>query len=66
MHFLASTIGLGLVTVYGMNPQVGQSLGGLSSDAVEDVEKEEHSSIAGGNASWYNHSGHQFGGSSEN
>ena len=31
----------------------------------EDVEKEEHSSIAGGIASWYNHYGNQFGGSSE-
>jgi hypothetical protein len=26
--------------------------------------KEEHSSIVGGIASWYNHSGNQFGGSS--
>jgi hypothetical protein len=34
-------------------------------DAGEDVEKEEHFSIAGGNASWYNHSGNQFDGSSE-
>jgi hypothetical protein len=32
----------------------------------EDVEKEEHSSIAGGIANWYNHSGNQPGGSSEN
>jgi hypothetical protein len=32
----------------------------------KDVKKEEHSSIAGGIASWYNHSGNQFGGSSEN
>ena len=31
-----------------------------------DVEKEEHSSIFVGIASWYNHSGNQFGGSSEN
>jgi hypothetical protein len=30
--------------------------------AAKDVEKEEHSSIAGGIANWYNHSG----GSSEN
>jgi hypothetical protein len=29
-------------------------------------EKEKNSSIAGGIASWYNHSGNQFGGSSEN
>jgi hypothetical protein len=35
-------------------------------DAGEDVEKEEHCSIAGGIASWYNHSGNQCGGSSEN
>jgi hypothetical protein len=34
--------------------------------AGEDVEKEEHSSIAGGIASLYNHSGNQSGGSSEN
>jgi hypothetical protein len=32
----------------------------------EDVEKEEHSSIAGGTANWYNHSGNQSRGSSEN
>jgi hypothetical protein len=30
-------------------------------DAGEDAEKEEHSSTAGGIASWYNHSGIQFG-----
>ena len=34
----------------------------VTADAGEDVEKEEHSSIAGGTASWYNHSGNQFGG----
>jgi hypothetical protein len=28
----------------------------VTADAGEDVEKEEHSSIAGANASWYNHS----------
>ena len=38
----------------------------VTADASEDVEKEEHSSIAGGNASWYHHSGNQFGSSSEN
>jgi hypothetical protein len=32
----------------------------------EDVEKEEHSSITGGIASWYNHSGNQFGSYSKN
>jgi hypothetical protein len=31
-------------------------------DAGENVVKEDHSSIAGGIASWYNHSGHQIGG----
>jgi hypothetical protein len=35
-------------------------------DAGEDVVKEEHSSIAGGIMSWYNHSGNQSGVSSEN
>jgi hypothetical protein len=32
----------------------------------EDMEKEEHCSISGEIASWYNHSGNQSGGSSEN
>jgi hypothetical protein len=32
----------------------------------QDVEKEEHSSIVGGIAGLYNHSGNQSGGSSEN
>jgi hypothetical protein len=38
----------------------------VTADAGEDVEKEEHSSIDGGIASLYNHSGNQSGGSSEN
>jgi hypothetical protein len=38
----------------------------VTADAVEDVEKEEHSSIVGGIASLYNHYGNQSGGSSEN
>jgi hypothetical protein len=38
----------------------------MRADAGEDVQKEEHSPIAVGIASWYNHSGNQFGGSSEN
>jgi hypothetical protein len=38
----------------------------VTAGAAEDVEKEEHSSIDGGIASWYNHSGNQFDGSSEN
>ena len=38
----------------------------VTADAGKDVEKEEHSSVAGGTASWYNHSGNQSGGSSEN
>jgi hypothetical protein len=37
-----------------------------TADAGEDVEKEEHSSIAGGIASLYNYSGSQSGSSSEN
>jgi hypothetical protein len=37
----------------------------VTADAVEDVEKEEHSSIVGGIASLYNHSGNQSGGSSK-
>jgi hypothetical protein len=38
----------------------------VTADAGEHVVKEEHSSIPGGIASWYNHSCKQFGGSSEN
>jgi hypothetical protein len=38
----------------------------VTADVGEDVEKEEHSSIVGGIASLYNHSGNQSGGSSEN
>ena len=34
--------------------------------AVEDVQKEEHSSTAGGITNWYNHSRNQSGDSSEN
>jgi len=36
----------------------------VTADADHDVEKEEHSSIAGGIASLYNHSGNQSGVSS--
>ena len=51
--------------------KVGKSLkdmgtGQVTVDAGEDVEKEKHSSIAGGIESWYNHSGYHFGSSSEN
>jgi hypothetical protein len=38
----------------------------VTADGGKDVEKEEHSSIADGIESWYNHSGNQFGISSEN
>jgi hypothetical protein len=38
----------------------------VTADASKDVEKEEHSSIAGGIESWYNHCGNESGGSSEN
>jgi hypothetical protein len=38
----------------------------VTADVGEDMKKEKHSSIVGGIASWHNHSGNQFGGSSEN
>jgi hypothetical protein len=38
----------------------------VATDVVEAVEKNEHSSIVVGIARWYNHSGNQSGGSSEN
>jgi hypothetical protein len=38
----------------------------VTADAVESVEKEEHSFSAGGIASWYNHFGNQSGGSLKN
>jgi hypothetical protein len=37
----------------------------MTADAGKDVDKEEHSSIAGGIASWYNHSGNMSGGYSK-
>jgi len=38
----------------------------VTTDAGECVEKEEYLCIVGGIARWYNHSGNQSGGSSEN
>jgi hypothetical protein len=38
----------------------------VTEDAGEDVEKEEHSFFVGGIESWYNYSGNQSVGSSEN
>jgi hypothetical protein len=38
----------------------------MTADAGGDVKKEKHYSIAGGIESWYNLSGNQSGGSSEN
>jgi hypothetical protein len=38
----------------------------VTADAGEVGDKEEHSSIAGGIASWHIHSGNQFGSSLEN
>jgi hypothetical protein len=38
----------------------------VTADADKDMKKQEHSSIAGENGSWYNPSGNQFGNSSEN
>jgi hypothetical protein len=38
----------------------------MTADASQDVEKEEHSFVAGGIASWYNHCGNHFVSSSEN
>jgi hypothetical protein len=36
----------------------------VTEDAGKNVEKEKHCYIAGGIASWYNHSGNHSGGSS--
>jgi hypothetical protein len=38
----------------------------MTADAGEEEEKEEHSSIVGVIASWYNHTRNLSGGSSEN
>jgi hypothetical protein len=38
----------------------------MTADADKEVQKEEHSSIGGGIARWYNHFGNQSGGSPEN
>jgi hypothetical protein len=44
----------------------GVQIGKVTADVGNDVEKEEPFSIEGQITSWYNHSGHHFGGSSEN
>jgi hypothetical protein len=38
----------------------------VTADADKDVERKEHSSIAGGSANLYNHFGNQFGSFSKN
>jgi hypothetical protein len=38
----------------------------VTADASEDVEKEKYFSVVGGIESFYNHSGNQYSGSSEN
>jgi hypothetical protein len=38
----------------------------VTAHVSKNVEKEKHSSIEGGITNWYNHSGNQAGGSSEN
>jgi len=38
----------------------------VTADAVKDMENEEYFSIVSGVASWYNHCGNQYGGTSEN
>jgi len=38
----------------------------MTTDTDKDVEKKEHSSVFEGIANWYNHSGNQSGGASEN
>jgi hypothetical protein len=38
----------------------------VTADAGKDAEKEEHSFIAGGIATWFKNSGNQSGGTSEN
>jgi hypothetical protein len=55
-------IGKGNIRCHGLRKSIKTCL----LEAGEDVEKEEHSSIAGGIASSYNHSGNQSGDSSEN
>jgi hypothetical protein len=46
--------------------QNGGSKTQVTADAGKDVEKDDHSSIAGGVESWYNHSGNKSGSSLEN
>jgi hypothetical protein len=45
--------------------RIARSKTQVTAVAGGDVEKEEYSSIISGIASWYNHSGNQFGSSSE-
>jgi hypothetical protein len=58
---IKTTLGFHLISV-----RMGRSKTQVTTDAGKDVKKEELSSIAGRIAIWYNYSGNQFGGSSEN
>jgi hypothetical protein len=60
-----------LVTLHCLSSEIIKVVSHTSVDILPSrntllVEKEEHSSIVGGIASLYNHSGNQSGGSSEN
>jgi hypothetical protein len=46
--------------------RIAKIINSANSDAGKNLEKEEHTSIFCGIASWYNHSGNQSGVSSEN
>ena len=49
-----------------LTPEWLRSKTQVTADARQDAKKDEHSSIAGGIAGLYNHSGNQSGGASEN
>ena len=60
----ATATGDGLSVKIGASPVVSDTPIIITGDM--DAAKKEYSSIAGEIASWYNHSGNHFGGSSEN
>jgi hypothetical protein len=66
VYFSISAYFFGIVTYTKDQSEWLRSKIQVTANAGEDMEREEHSSIVGGIASLYNHSGNQSGGSSEN
>jgi hypothetical protein len=66
LRFYLAPITIAKIKKKKTNPKNIKTKTSVTADAGKNVEKEEYSSIAVGIANWYNQSGNQSGGSSEN